>query len=495
MRRPDFAQIETITAFSKIDQTVPCFEKVALPGPSVQVSSSFGNQVAFSRDASILVVSYARFDTPSTVNAGSVYIFERRAQFANCVDEKCEKYALRQILTPPALDQVVDLQFGVSVAISADGSRIAVGAFSFGDTVSGASHDSVFIYDRVAGEHCSSAAPWKLVQRVVAQRCDDGKVVEDNEQTFNFGILLSLSKNGKVLIVGNTTFQDSPPSVLPGGNTYIYVDDCVQFSPCTRQTGQGVFSFAQRITRDEFAANVGVSSDNVFPDSIVTNEAGNTVALSMVEATVSGIQSVGIVQVYRRCGFKKQWKFSQFITLPEPATATNFFGITMAMTPDGRYLVVETVDDRTVPDTRRGFITVYQETCAQSRQCLQYTQDGNVIRIRGQERDSAFDGQQLAISDDGCLLVVGWEDTTISGAASSGKVDVYERKCTVFNNDLTKPSYTLRQEIFADQQIDQQLFGFGLALSGDGKTLAIGALNNDNAITGAVQVYANDCHK
>lgn len=113
-------------------------------------------------------------------------------------------------------------------------------------------------------------------------------------------------------------------------------------------------------------------------------------------------------------------------------------------------------------------------------------------------------GHAVAVSDDGSTVAIGAikesgtaNDLTSNKVALSGAVYVYQKS----GNDWNQAAYLKASNADAGDE-----FGYALALSGDGKTLAVGAiqeasstkgidgnqLDNSSAASGAVYVYVND---
>lgn len=483
VRRNKFTEQQVLTAFGNLDnEGIPCACPVEFPGPSAGNTNILRRNLALSRDGNVFVAAKSDFRNNEGVVTGAMYVFERFRSFGVCEKQKKRPFALRQILLPPREDQAPFLRYGNQVAVSADGNRIAVGAPSI-ETVSLDDQDAVYIYDRFPVHKNDKCGPkWHLVQRIKAQKfsdeqsseCGCREIVEDKAAVL-FGFFLALSDNGRVLVV------TSPQRVftsIPENSVYIYEEVCLAFSPTSQSDP---FRFVQRITVKEF---------NDVCDQPSTDPQSNPLALA-IDATgeriaISAFSRLpefdnGVVQVYRRKHQRSHWTFSQRLKSP---TAFQF-GIVIAMTADGKFLAVES------PFTEQtdGSVTVYREICdkhATDGCRIKYVQDGQEIPARlGQDTDSFIVQQQLAISDDGCLLAIGWEDSAVSLHGFAGKVNIYERTCVGQNNDISIPSYTLKQELFANDPTTNDNFGRAVVLSGDGNTLAI-----DGELDG-VQTYTN----
>ena len=93
-------------------------EEAILTASDKAASDQFGYSVSISSDGSRVVIGAHSADSNSIENAGKAYIFMRSGIV----------WTEEAILT--ASDAVTDDQFGCSVCISSDGSRVVIGALS-----------------------------------------------------------------------------------------------------------------------------------------------------------------------------------------------------------------------------------------------------------------------------------------------------------------------------------------------------------------------------
>ena len=336
--------------------------------------------------------------------------------------------------------------FGGSVALSADGGTLAVGAWQEGSVSTGTfapgdegyqaaldseglfSSGAVYVYRR------STAGHWALEAFVKAPRVGalDG-----------FGSPLALSGDGATLAVG---------------------------------TGAG---------------------DSAATGTFAPGDEGYQAALDSDGATNSGA-----VTVYRRSG--STWHVEAFVKAPK-AGVRDFFGSTLALSGDGATLVVGAPSDDSASagvfapgdagyqaalDSNgvifSGAVTVYR------RSGSTWHVEAFVKAPKAGVRD--FFGHALALSGDGATLAVGapWEGSARAGAfapsdpgyraalddngaVTSGAAYVYRRSGSAW-----------RVEAFVKAPVAGagDHFGSTLALSGDGATLAVGAPLDDSAATG-----------
>jgi hypothetical protein len=154
-------------------------------------SDYFGVSCALSADASVLAVGASYWDGPAGSDQGTVYIYDWNG--SNWIE--------RGLFTPS--DAGAGDYFGVSCALSADGSVLAVGAY-FWDGSAGDNQGTVYIYDW-------NGSSW--IERGAITPSDAGA-------GDYFGVSCALSNDGSVLAVGAYSWDG--PAGSDQGTVYIY---------------------------------------------------------------------------------------------------------------------------------------------------------------------------------------------------------------------------------------------------------------------------------
>lgn len=471
-----------------------CYPAVDAPS---QGDSMFGFSLALSQDGNVLVVGAPNYTVGTATNAGAVFVFERQPQFAACKLNDVEPFTLVQILTadkPESTDGMVSNNgnFGMSVAISGDRSRIAVGApfQNVGpSTESNTDEGAVFIFERGTKGKCEGLHLWHKIQVVYAQKrasSTDCTVVRHTDYVSGFGSRIALSRNGGVLVAANFVIFDEEGE---SGVIYIY-EDCTpgpSFSPCVHD--KTPYQFRQRITQQEVSDASGIARDdlNNIGNCVAITGAGETIVFGATNATISGEEDTGAVFIYRRC--VTEWIFSQEIDGPLPGQGD--FGVAVAITPCGTYLVVEVGDQPDPPPplapNSNGFAIVYKQT----------SNTGERVYIKQQTLDPSSNNDQnvgqrsIAISDDGCLIAVGFEFSNSPSTASVGNVLVFERQLSSNSANSSSTScansvkkcetkWVLKQTLVSDPEAEKAYFGTAVAMSGSGLTLAVSAPSVDD---------------
>ena len=157
--------------------------------------------------------------------------------------------------------------------------------------------------------------------------------------------------------------------------------------------------------------------------------------------------------------------------LPADGEASDFFGLSVALSADGRYAVIgATGDDDGGSESGAAYVFHFDGSG--------WTEQAKLTSPMGSAED--YFGASVAVSGDGSVVLVGSsvEDTT-------GAVHVYER---------TGTSWTHGSRIVPAGAVNHDRFGVAVAVAADGSRAIIGAPGVDGADTwsGAAYVFARD---
>jgi hypothetical protein len=410
----------------------------------------------------------------------------------------------------------ISFHTGNAVAISADGTTIAVGAQHErstsrgvnGDQRSDSAYDAGAVYVFTGG-----GANWTQQAYIKASNAESGD---------HFGNNVALSADGNTLAVAaywessasTGVNGDQADNSLPqAGAVYIFTRSGGTWSQQaylkasnTGNPGQGDVPG----DGDQFGTSLTISGD------------GNTVAVGAITedsnaSEINGNQeddsaaSAGAVYVFARDG--TTWAQQAYVKAPTPAEFTNgdLFGYSLSLNADGNMLAVGVYDEggssRGIngrPDGMRngsGAAYVFERTGGNWRQQA-------YLKSPISEANDSW-GMSVALSADGSTLALGSadEDCLATGIAppgciddresdtSAGAVSMFAREGTTW----TQQGYLKASNIGAGDW-----FGLRVALSGDGNALAVSAIyeasagrgidsrqNDDSAPeSGAVYVFA-----
>ena len=190
----------------------------------------FGSSVSVSGDGSIIAVGSPEDDDKGNIS-GSVYVFTRP-------DGGWTTMATQAKLTA-ADGAAVDL-FGSSVAVSGDGSIIAVG--SIGDDANGSASGSIYVFTRPDGGWTATAAQAKLT-------------AADGATNDAFGNSVAVSGDGSIIAVGSIGDDDNGNG---SGSVYVFTKPS---SGWTATAAQAKLTAAAGAEEDKFGVAVSLNAD------------------------------------------------------------------------------------------------------------------------------------------------------------------------------------------------------------------------------------------
>jgi trimeric autotransporter adhesin len=289
----------------------------------------FGTSLALSADGSTLAIAAPREDGGSTgiggaqgndlaVDSGAVYVYTRTTGggWTGPVYLKASNTGPHD-------------RFGTAVALSADGTILAVGAQREGSDAKGVDGDqhnddaeasgAVYVFGR------NSAGAWTQQAYVKASNTQDG--------TGWFGAAVALSAEGRTLAVGSPHGGNlAHPVAIVGGGVYLYT-----------RAAADVWSFAAHLEASnaqdhhEFGASVSLSADGTTLAVGAPFEDGGSSGVNGDQDDQSAPSS-GAVYVYAANG-SGGWNQQAYLKASTTRPFTHF-GASVALSGDGATLVV-----------------------------------------------------------------------------------------------------------------------------------------------------------
>lgn len=322
----------------------------SVTGTNTESSDQFGGALAFSGDGNTLAVGARHEDSADTgingneednsfSNAGAVYVFIR-------TDSGWQQQAYVKASNSDRADQ-----FGADVALSYDGSVMAVGApteDSAAEGVNGLQIDdcgtpsptncaagtgAVYVFNR-------NAAQWSQVAYVKPTNTTTGYRNGINELS-RFGGDVSLDNAGQTLAVGAVGEDTASRGVggsqditdnlaVSSGAVYVYANNGVDWEP------QAYIKSSNSDSRDRFGKSIGLSGDGNtlvasahFEDSDDNNVNG--------DQTSNTAEDAGAVYVFARTGI--QWNQTSYLKAPNSDAGDNF-GRTIRISNDGSVIAI-----------------------------------------------------------------------------------------------------------------------------------------------------------
>ena len=417
-------------------------------GTSVGSASTinFGDNLTGSLDAGVYTINAADAPDPDTTRS----IFSHYSDYASHSETSHASFSLVgigsttytevsaiQADTPSGGDD-----FGTTITCSADGKTIIVGAP--GHDASVANVGAVYVFDRVGNTY---------------SQVGFFTGSEATNQGAYFGTSVACSADGKTIVVGNHEDNLSELGVLSG---IVYVFD--REGDTFNQVGILTGSFASD-DYDYFGYSVACSAD------------GKTIIVGAYQDEIdSNVPSAGVVYVYDREG--NNFNEVGILTASDQGQA-DYFGTSVECSADGKTIVAGATghDGSSNGVSSRGAVYVFDRA----------GNDFNEVGILTSSNSTDFYsfGRELEISADGKTIIA-------SSYSPSGNVGDRKGSATVFDrvgNDFNEVGI-LTGGSYADIGDN---FGSTLAISADGKTIVVGAHNDeiDPSITssGLVHVF------
>jgi len=319
---------------------------------------------------------------------------------------------------------------GRSVALSADGNVLAVGAPY--DDGNGYNSGHVRVYRNVDGS-------WVQVGEDI-----------DGEDSYDYaGWSVALSNDGSIVAVGAPYNNDNGSD---SGHVRVYRN----VNESWMQVGQDIDGDS---ANDHFGRNVALSAD------------GDVLAVAAPYDDDNGSNS-GHVRVYQNLNGTYWVQIGEDI---DGESAYDESGFGLALSADGNVVAVGAPEDDD-NGSNSGHVRVYQNVNG-----TDWVQIGEDI-----DGESAYDesGFGLALSDDGNVVAVGAHLNNDNGV-DSGHVRIYQNVDGSWNQ--------IGADIEGEGAYDELGYIRSVALSADGNVIAVGARNNDDngMNSGHVRVFQN----
>jgi FG-GAP repeat protein/thrombospondin type 3 repeat protein len=344
---------------------------------------------------------------------------------------------------PPINGQIV--AFGASVALSADGTTLAIGAYGEasaatgingdGSDVSAPSSGAVYIFTR-------SGTTWAQQTYIKAS----------NAEAFDdFGVSVALSADGATLVVGaqgessdgdGVDADQSNNGAQYSGAAYVFARNGTTWSQ------QSYLKASNSTTFGQFGASVALSAD------------GTTIAVGS-----TGLNEVsGALYVFGRAG--ETWTQQAFL---QGSPGYNFLGAAIVLSADGQMLVAGAPTESSTAHFG-GAVYVYTRAGAVWSQ-LTRLESSNL------HADDLF-GSSIALSADGTTLAIGasGESSAATGIDGDQSDESATQSGALYVFGRSGGSWIQEHYIKASITDPDDLFGVSTALSADGNHLAVGAV-------------------
>jgi len=424
----------------------------------------------------------------SLYSAGAVYVFTRRNATSPWAQQAYVKASTPQ----------TGSEFGHVVSLSADGSTMAVSAYfeaSAAKGINGKEADesipqagAVYVFTR-------RGAAWTQQAYVKASNTGEAGTDGNFGDGDQFGFSISLSDDGNTLAVGANA-EDSNAKGINGnqednsmqstGAAYIFVRSG------TSWTQQAYVKAPNTTANVQFGYSVALSADgNTFAVSAF-DEGG--VSRAVVNGPngpfPAGRNGTGAIYVYTRSG--TTWALQSYLKASN-AEGGDSLGVIVSISDDGNTIAGGILDEDCMStgvnpsnacdndqkdDTSVGAAVVFV------RQGTQWAQQA-FIKASNTGKEDWF-GSRLQISGDGTTLAIAaqLEDSAAQGINGKQDDDSAQEAGAVYF--FTRSGTSWAQKAYVKSSNDEAFdeFGSSVALSRDGRTLAVGARGEDSGAKG-----------
>jgi hypothetical protein len=377
-------------------------------------------------------------------------------------------------------------EFVRSVVLSADGNTLAVSA-SFEDSavavINGDQGDNsatdagaVYVFTHAGGT-------WSQQAYIKASNTDRGD---------HFGNFIALSADGNTLAVG-APLEDSQATGINGDQSkdeFGLDQNCGAVYVFTRSgstwSQQAYIKASNTQVFDAFGQAVALSADG---NTLAVGAGGEDSAATDINGDQSNNSAAGAgaVYVFTRAG--SSWSQQAYIKASN-TQVDDGFGVPIALSADGNTLAVVALKEDSAATGINGDQADNSATLAGA--VYVFTRSGSTwsqqAYMKASNTDAGDGFGRVALSANGNTLAVGANAeaslaTGINGdETNSGFLNADVGAVYVF----TRAGSTWSQQAYvkASNTALDDLFGWSVALSGDGNTLAVGAFGEDSAATG-----------
>ena len=355
----------------------------------------------------------------------------------------------------PMVGKDLDVQFGYSIALSADGTVMAVGSRYVDDN--GARSGEVRVFILVPSQKdkrdkdqsgIGTEGTWEQL----------GKPLKGRNEADQFGFSVALSNDGLTLAASEPGYDGSAGD--RSGNVRVFRYDSGK--PKLYET-DGSWTKIGDISGEDSTALFGVS--------ISLDGDGKRLAVGApyhdsdaLDALGEPLRKAGRVRVFEYEG--TEWK-----RLGQPLDGTSpsdWFGWSVSISSAGTTLAVGAIRN-----ISGGYVRVFELEEHDDASSVKWNQLGEDLHSISPEKETRMDiryGHAVALSDNGGRIVVGSPNSDNEGALNAGMAVIYERSS---DNTQTNVWSILGDAIFGRK--DGSELGWDVAISGDATLVVLGS--------------------
>ena len=442
----------------------------------------FGTAVSVSGDGNYIAIGAPRESSSATgidgdqndnsaAESGAVYVFN-----------KLNNVWVQQAYIKASNTDIADF-FGSAVSINEDGTTLVVGAHKEDSVATGINGNQLDNTARDSGAvyvFSRSLSTWSQQAYLKASNTEN-PLPEYTEIVDHFGTSVDINASGDIIVVGSP-YEDGAGN---GGNDS---HNCATNTNCEVNSG-AVYVFTRtgitwaqtaylkasnREDRDNFGTRVAIDS---IGDTLVIGSPYEDGSGTGVNSAQNNIMSLaGAAYVFKF--INAQWTEQAYLKASN-TDATDFFGISVAVSGDGSTLAVgatreasstmgingEQSDNSVI---LAGAVYVFTESLGSWSQQA-YIKASNTD-------DNHYFGNVLALNTDGSILAVGGQgDDSLSDGINGDQNDnsrAFVGAAYTFVRTIN--TWSQRSYIKSINPVVNNIFGFSISMSNDGSILAIG---------------------
>ena len=372
--------------------------------------------------------------------------------------------------------------FGYSIALSSDGTTMAVGAEGESSSSTGiggnqsntsaSGSGAVYVFTH-------SGSTWSQQAYVKASNTDAGD---------NFGYSVALSGDGTTLAVGavgessNATGIDGDQtdnSSSQSGAVYVFTRSGSTWSQ------QAYVKASNTDAGDWFGSSVALSSDGTTMAVVALNESSSATGIDGNQAD-NAFPYSGAAYVFTRSG--STWSQQAYVKASNTG-ASDWFGYSVALSGDGDTLAVGAAYESSSATGIDG--NQADNSALRSGAAYVFTRSSGTwsqqayVKASNTEANDNF-GYSVALSSDGTTLAVGarGESSRATGIGGSQTDNSYSQSGAAYVFTRSGSTWGQQAYVKASNTGPNDWFGSSIALSGDGTTLAVGAIHEHSGATG-----------
>lgn len=334
-----------------------------------------------------------------------------------------------------ASDKVNSAVFGVSVAMDSTGTRVVIGASSA--VKNSINSGAIYVYVR-------SGTTWTEEVSLVSSNITAGD---------QFGRQVSINSDGSRILA--SSWMADPGNLTSAGAAYIYLRSG------TTWTEEAILTASDKAAGDNFGSKVQISKD------------GTRAVIAAYFGDPSGLNNAGKAYVYVRSG--TTWTEEAILTASDKAAGDNF-GQSVSINSNGTRIAVgaHLADPSGLNNAGKAYIF--------SRSGTTWTEESILTTATKAENDQF--GFSLSIASDASFVACASFLSEVSGYTDNGSVTVFKRSGVTWTEGNT---------VTASDKGNQDRYGQTISISENNQYMVVGANFADAgglSNSGKVYIYA-----